>query len=186
MAMKKKSYREQLQELVREYRESGLPWPAESDQIARWAIAKRKWAPRPETVERRLAKMLSRAMRDEMFRDPQGRRVRRKHAIPGSRVTADGVVTQYVLWVDIQDADRDQIHTAFQFRRDQASGDCKQLAKDLDSYNDNYNKKEPIALSFDFTKDVEDARHPETYQEPDDDDEDDIDEDEDYDPTGIV
>ncbi len=185
MKHRKKSYREQLQDIVQEYRDTGLPWPAESDQIAQWAISKKKWEPRKETLVRRLAKMLSQAMRDEMFRDPQGRRVRRKHAVPFSKKTSDGTYTQHVMWVDIQDANHDQIHAAFQLRRDQASGDCKQLARDLDSYNENYNKAESIEISFDFTKDVADARHSETYQEPEAEEED-IEEDEGYDPTEII
>ena len=165
MTIKKKSYREQLQELVQEYRDVGMPWPAESEQISQWAITKRKWAPRPETLVKRLAKMLSRAMRDETFRDPQGRKVRRKHAVPLSKLTADGVYTQHIFWTDMVDAERDQMHAAFQLRRQQTSGDVKQLATDVDSYNENYNKKESIEISLDFTDDVADARHPATYED---------------------
>lgn len=166
MRVRKKSYREQLQELVQEYRDAGMPWPAEAEQISQWAIFKRKWEQRPQTLIRQLAKALSRAMRDETFRDPQGRRVRRKHAVPFSKQTADGVYTQHIMWVDMLDAGRNEMHAAFQLRRQQTSGDVKQLVTDVDSYNDNYNKGVPILISVDFTDDVADARQPATFEEP--------------------
>ncbi len=46
---------------------------------------------------------------------------------------------------------------SFQQRRREVVGDCCLLKTDIDSYNDNYNKNEPINLCFDFTKDIEEA-----------------------------
>jgi hypothetical protein len=43
---------------------------------------------------------------------------------------------------------------AFQQRRQQILGDCRQLKTDVDSYNDNYNDAEPLQMVFDFTDDL--------------------------------
>lgn len=44
---------------------------------------------------------------------------------------------------------------AFQQRRYQILGDCKQLKSDGDSYNENRKPSEPIQIVFDFTLDLE-------------------------------
>jgi hypothetical protein len=44
---------------------------------------------------------------------------------------------------------------AFQQRRQQIVGDCRQLKADVDSYNENYNSGEAIQTVFDFTEDLE-------------------------------
>jgi hypothetical protein len=43
---------------------------------------------------------------------------------------------------------------AFQQRRQQILGDCRQLKTDLDSYNDNYNTAAPLQMVFDFRDDL--------------------------------
>ncbi|MCW2313608.1 hypothetical protein [Rhodoferax antarcticus] len=44
---------------------------------------------------------------------------------------------------------------AFQQRRHQIVGDCRQLKMDVDSYNDNRLPVQPIQMIFDFTFDLE-------------------------------
>ena len=44
--------------------------------------------------------------------------------------------------------------TAFQQRRQQILGDCRQLKIDVDSYNENRWPDEPIQMIFDFTLDL--------------------------------
>jgi hypothetical protein len=44
---------------------------------------------------------------------------------------------------------------AFQQRRNQIKGECHQLKSDVDSYNENYNKEQPIQAVFDFTNDLD-------------------------------
>jgi hypothetical protein len=43
---------------------------------------------------------------------------------------------------------------AFQQRRNQIVGDCVQLKRDVDSYNENRLPPQPIQLVLDFTDDV--------------------------------
>jgi hypothetical protein len=51
-------------------------------------------------------------------------------------------------------ASREHMEIAFQQRRQQIVGDCRQLKADLDSYNDNYNSGEWLQMVFDFTNDL--------------------------------
>jgi hypothetical protein len=50
---------------------------------------------------------------------------------------------------------------AFQQRRQQIVGDCRQLKVDCDSYNENNIPAEPIQIIFDFTTDLEELELPE-------------------------
>ncbi len=117
--------------------------------MAVWAIREKLWHPCPETVVAQCAEDLARAMREEYITDPQGRSVRAKHAV---RVEKDG--RQMSIWGDIWTADRRQMQIAFQQRRQQIVGDCRQLKRDADSFNQNRNSGDPIQLVFDFTDDL--------------------------------
>lgn len=90
-------------------------------------------------------------MREEYLTDPQGRRVRKKHALRRSN--------QLPLWIDIEDPTtvKDDVEEAVQSRRSQIYSDCRQLKNDVDSYNDNWNREEPILMLWDFTEDLEES-----------------------------
>lgn len=47
------------------------------------------------------------------------------------------------------------MNIALKQRREQVVGDCSQLKKDVDSYNENWNRSgKPVTLVLDFTNDV--------------------------------
>ncbi len=141
---------EQNQRIVEQYRESDQPWPASSTDIARWAIEKKLWQMHPGAIVRQCADQIAYAMREEFMTDPQGRRVRVKHAAPYPR---NG--RQYLLWDDMRTASHKHMQMAFQQRRQQIVMDCHQLKLDTDSYNENYNDGKPIQMVFDFRRDLE-------------------------------
>ena len=141
----KMTYSEQLQSIVGEYIADGQNWPATSTQIAAWAIPRGRWKPQRSSLIRQFAEQLSRAMREEYIRDPQGRVVRAKHAAR---------VEQKSLWADIRTAGRKHMQIAFKQRRQQILGDCRQLKADVDSFNENRSPAAPIQLILDFTHDV--------------------------------
>lgn len=145
-----KTYGEQMQVIVTKYIESGEPWPASTHEIAAWAIRTKRWEPQRSSMVDMCAGQLAKAMREDYITDPQGRRVRSKHA---ARVKRHG--RQITLWADIRNADRRHMEIAFQQRRQQVVGDCSQLKRDVDSYNDNRSQAEPIQMVFDFTQDLE-------------------------------
>ena len=143
-------YKEQLQGIANEYAGSGEPWPASARQIAAWAIRLGKWAPQPSSLVSRCADEIAEAMRDEYMTDPQGRTVRVKHAA-GYRLK-DG--PRQMVWADIRTATREHMALAFQTRRRQILGDCRQLKSDCDSFNDNRSAANPVQMVLDFTADV--------------------------------
>lgn len=143
------TYTVQMQEVVNEYRESGQPWPATSRQLAAWAIRTRHWEPHPSKVISQCADEIARAMREEYIIDPQGRTVRAKHA---ARLKDDG--TQQTFWDDIRTANPEFMQVAFQQRRQQIVGECRQLKQDVDSFNQNRVPMRPIQIVFDFRDDL--------------------------------
>jgi multidrug efflux pump subunit AcrB len=144
------SYSEQLQRIVKKYESAGNPFPATAHDIAQWAIEQKLWEPQRSTLVDRCAEELARAMREEYITDQQGRRVRVKHV-----ATIENNGKQAAFWADMRKAPRNHMVVAFQQRRQQIVGDCRQLKSDMDSYNQNYNVGEPIQMVFDFTLDIE-------------------------------
>jgi hypothetical protein len=144
------SYSEQLQRIVKQYEEAGNPLPATAHEMAIWAIEQRLWEPQRSTVVDRCAEELARAKREEHKTDTHGRRVRVKHV---AMIERDG--RQAAFWADMRRAPREHMEIAFQQRRQQIVGDCRQLKWDMDSYNDNHNVGEEIQMIFDFTLDLE-------------------------------
>jgi hypothetical protein len=142
-------YYEQLQRIVNRYVDAGEIWPATTREMASWAIRQGLWAPQRSAVVGLCAEELSRALRGEYITDPQGRSVRAKHA---ARINRNG--KQLVLWDDIRTASREHMEIAFQQRRQQIVGDCRQLKMDVDSYNENENPGGPIQMVFDFRLDL--------------------------------
>ena len=139
-----------LQSIVEQYRAAGQAWPATAHGIAAWAVAEGLWRPKNSDLVGQCADQLSRAMREEYITDPQGRSVRAKHA---ANVRRDG--KQLALWGDIRTADPQHMRIAFHQRREQIVGDCTQLKKDVDSYNQNWNSTgRPVNLVLDFSDDV--------------------------------
>ena len=143
-------YTEQLQRIVNQYVAAGRPWPATSREVARWALDTGAWQPQPADLVNQCADQLSRAMREEYTVDPQGRTVRSKHA---ARVP-DGEGHQMTLWADIRTASPAHMEVAFQQRRQQIVGDCRQLKADVDSFNENAKPPTCLQLVLDFTHDV--------------------------------
>ena len=144
------SLHQQLQRIVNTYIDAGEPWPATAREMAAWAIRNRLWAQQPSTMVNQCADQLARAMREEYITDPQGRTVRAKHV---ARIVRNG--EQIALWADIGTASREHMEIAFQQRRQQIVGDCRQLKLDVDSYNENHSPGQPIQMIFDFTLDLE-------------------------------
>jgi hypothetical protein len=163
------SYSQALQEIVEKYRKARQPWPATSRQIADWARRKRLWQPQEKNIIGQLARDISRAMREEYYTDPQGRRVRTKHAarmfpaeLPDNLDVAREL--QGMLWADIRTDDPDHIALAFQQRRMQIVGDCKQLKTDMESFNDNHPSGKNIQMIFNFEDDLTEMDMPTEYQ----------------------
>ncbi|PKN17698.1 MAG: hypothetical protein CVU71_14810 [Deltaproteobacteria bacterium HGW-Deltaproteobacteria-6] len=143
----------QLQKIVDAYIDDGQNWPATTRQIAAWAVLKKLWQPQSSAIIDQCADQLARAMREEHIIDPQGRTVRAKHV---ARISKNG--EQTALWADIRTAKAEHMEIAFQQRRQQVVGDCRQLKTDVDSFNENRKPEKPIQIIFDFTYDIEELQ----------------------------
>lgn len=144
------SLTEQNQKIIKEYRESGEPWPATALQIAQWAIVRRLWEIHPSKVLRQCAEQIADAMREDYIDDPQGRRVRVKHAAP---YTVQGRLE--FRWDDMRTAEHLHMETSFAHTRSQIASACYQLKISIDSYNENWNKTgKSVQGHFDFRDDV--------------------------------
>ena len=146
------TYTEQMQRIWQFYVEAGEPLPATSRDVAAWAIRNGLWHPQPADVIAQCAEDLSRALREEYHTDAKGRRVRSKHAVR----TAQGG-KQLTLWADMRTAPRAHMELAFAQRRQQVVGDCVQLKRDVDSYNETHPEQPPLPLILDFTDDAAEA-----------------------------
>lgn len=141
------NYNEQLQGLTNDFQAATGRVTFTLAEVGLWAMDNGLWAPTPEAMMRVFVADLSRALREEYITDPQGRRVRAKHAM-----RQEG--EQGSLWADIHTASREHMEAAFQQRRRQIVYDCAQLKTDIDSYNDNQNDGPVIQGVFDFTLDL--------------------------------
>jgi hypothetical protein len=143
---------EQNQRIISDYRETGNPWPATAVSIARWAIAQNLWGVHPSKMLRQCADQIAEAMRQEFITDPQGRRVRVKHAAPYKE---QGHL--FIKWDDMRTASHQHMEMAFAHRRQQIVGDCRQLKVDIDSYNENFRPSTERLIQgvFDFRDDLE-------------------------------
>jgi hypothetical protein len=160
---RKKTETQIMQEFVVRYRKTKQPWPATAKDIAGWAIRNHLWEATQISKMEILAKKLSEAMREEYFTDPQGRRVRRFHALRDIKILPDGKHKQLTFWIDV-DAPFEDMRRAFQQRRMQVLGDCRQLKTDIDSYNDNNKYNGTVQMVFDFTEDLIELEQPQEYE----------------------
>jgi hypothetical protein len=147
-----KTYGDQLRDIIKEYRHAGESWPATAREIAVWAYNNGEIVPQPGSVIKQIARDIADAMREDYYTDPQGRTVRVKHA---ARKTVNG--KQKMLWDDIRTADPEHMEKSLKLRRTQIVGDCCQLKRDQDSYNDNNSHGANIQLKFNFEKDIAEA-----------------------------
>lgn len=154
---------EALRKITEKYRKSGQEWPATSKMIAAWAIRSGMWEPPKRSIVNQCARELAHAMREEYFVDPQGRRVRKKHAVREEREMPDGTYEQQLLWFDIDEATPRQAKGAFSLRRRQVVGECHQLKTDVDSYNDNNVQGAMIEMLWDLTDDMLELEQPTEY-----------------------
>jgi hypothetical protein len=154
MARLRKKLVEQHQNLVEQYRRATKKHFWSTLDVVEWAEKRGLIHVRPIDPRRALAEEIALAMHEDYITDPQGRRVRVKHA---ARYERNG--KQETLWADIREknpATRRHMQIAFQNRRQQIVGECVQLKLDIDSYNENWNGGAEIQACFDFTDDLAD------------------------------
>jgi hypothetical protein len=147
------------------------PALVEPHLIARWAIQKGIYNRPPIDPEERLRRELSRYLKTEYTQDPQGRHVRKHHAVIYSVQTPDGIKRRSRWW-EIYSAPAKEMRAALQLRRSMAVADVVQLSIDFDSYNENNVLGETLEpMDYNFNEDVAEKKLPTVYPEGPEDDE---------------
>ena len=117
---------------VEQYKKIHSVDDVDTGTVAEWAIAKGYWKRPPIEPVLVLKREIARALRGQYIEDPQGREVRKNHPL---FIVEGG--ERKVIWVDIQKAKPEQMRLSMAWRRNGILADCKQMALDFDSYNDN-------------------------------------------------
>lgn len=148
------TYMEVLQHYVEEYFGETGKVRATAKELAMWAIQTGRWYPPPDLVMRKCREDFAKAMREEYIKDDYGRPVRAKHA--ARLIEGDHQTT---FWADIRlpTTTRSHMQIAFQQRREQIVGECRQLSRDVEYYNGHHPDSESIQLYFDFRDDIEEG-----------------------------
>lgn len=142
----------QFQRHCREYMRQKGTDRIDPRDVAEWMIDTERWVPEKSALIRQCKDRLAEALRQQLFTDAQGRKVRAMHAIVEER---DGKQTS--LWGDMREMPRAHMTLSFQQRRRSIVSVCIHLKTDLDSYNDNLNPGKVIQMEFDFTQDLMEA-----------------------------
>lgn len=150
----RKTWAGERQNIVNDYRARHADqkdWTMED--VAAEAIRDGKWFPPSKNAIKMCAAELAKACREEYYTDPQGRRVRLKHA-RRETATVDGNPRQLVFWEDIRNSTPTHMRVSLQQRRGAILADNAQLKRDTDSYNENNPDGAYIQMSFDYMEDL--------------------------------
>ncbi|VVE64575.1 hypothetical protein PCA31118_01651 [Pandoraea captiosa] len=142
---------EEMLRLIRRYKETTGETEVDMNKVAKFAHANGWPVPKPKDPMALLAREFTQAARQEFRKDAKtGRPYRVNHALYQTHGTQ-----QMVLWVDIDEATRPQMHKSLINRREQMIGDGLQLTLDSDHWNSIHPEEEPITIPMDFTEDIE-------------------------------
>jgi hypothetical protein len=157
--MTHKQTRKQLETLylIDQYKRAHNVEEVDLRVAAEWLMETGRWRPLPVDPVFILRREMTRALRGEYIEDPQEREVRKNHPVLDR---ASGKV----VWVDITKATPEQMRMSFMHHRNRILSECKQLALDFDSYNENnaFGTTLP-GIDFNFEPDIEEARMPVQY-----------------------
>lgn len=144
------SHHDMLRAIIREYEAEVSAEPTSLEEIAQWAINKKKWFPRPKDVVKICRDELADAARDDVFIDEKGREVRKRHCV---RASENG--RQYTLWGNMALSPPSFLAKSFSQRREQVGRDCFKLKQDVDHFNETREPAEPFSFVLNFDEDVQ-------------------------------
>jgi hypothetical protein len=143
------TFQDQMLAIYNDYLKEHNVQSATIQEIYPWAVENGRWEPQPSTVRRQFSQQMADALREHFIVDPQGERVRAKHAIV-SRIDDD----LFSEWFDMRNCTRDKMETSVRQKRRGITGELLQVKKSVDSYNRNWNDGEQIRLILDFSADI--------------------------------
>jgi hypothetical protein len=145
------SKKNEIQRLIRSYKDETGEREIDMKKVAKWAAGKGWPLPVPRNALDILAQQFAEAAREEIRHDRvTGRPYRANHSF----VTTQGGI-QLHLWIDIDEAERGPMLKSAVTRREQMVGDGLQLTLDMMHWNSINPSKAPIELPMDLTFDIE-------------------------------
>lgn len=129
------------------------------DEIAEWAINTGRYQRPPISTLQQCKRDLSRAAQQAFYTDPQGREIRRLHAVrlPGEGGSA-------VIWADINNAKPTHMHMSLQQGRQAIVADAHRHKLTVESYNDNNKFGAQIPLfDYNLNLDLDELDRPTEY-----------------------
>lgn len=127
-------------------------------KIAYWAIQKDKWKQQKTNAAKELARVISRVAGKATFVDEEGNTVRQYHAW---RLGHD----QPMLWSAIDEITVENMTYSINARRDKLVNGAVKAIIDAEHFNKHYNPGDPIKIETDLTKDVNEKRSPDRYND---------------------
>lgn len=155
---------EKMQEIYHAYMAEFGVTIIQKKEVVRWAIKTGRWKRPYKSDEQLCMEEMSRAMRKEVWQDPQGRVVRVMH--PMRKLEGEQPLFE---WADIRIASSDHMHAALSLKRQGILSDVLRHKDEADSFNDNNpnGKATPLAFDYNFNKDIEEGALPSEYNEED-------------------
>lgn len=142
--------RPQRQKFIRYYRDKTGKSEIDMHEVAQMAKRMGWGMPKPPSDVELLAKKFAEdAQAQKEIDDETGRPYRVYHAIPV------GGQMNLFLYVDIDEASRNQMHKSAVHRREMMVSDGLNLTNDLDHWNRKNSESDPITLPMDLTLDIE-------------------------------
>ncbi len=151
------SFEKQLLKFIDEYKDIN-DGEKTAREIAAWLLHEKKCEPTKQEAIDILTRHVSRAMRGQFTIDPDGRKVRQKHAVRRNIENSGGGVMLQTFWHDIDLASPQFMYESFQQRRGSLADGAWQLDQDVTSYNKFHNKGAPLQIMLDFRDDVEERK----------------------------
>lgn len=153
------SYNDAMCEIFREYLEvHGGCDSALLDDVYDWATRNAKWEPPRRTARNQFRQDMARSLSMERVEDPQGRKVRRNHAVRDS--AGNG---QRYFWADLFTATPAHMQKSLQQRRHRLVAMAIRHKNDTDSYNDNNIHGAQLEFDYNIQLDIEEHFQPSEY-----------------------
>lgn len=145
------SKRKEMQRVIRAYKDETGERELDMHKVVKWAVGKGWPLPIPQDPLDLLAKQFTEAAREEINYDKAtGKPYRVYHALKVSHGA-----TQLHLFVDIEEATREQMVVSLHMRREQMVSDGLMLTYDQDHWNSQHPDEKPIQLPLDLTFDID-------------------------------
>jgi len=143
------AFYKQMANVLDRYAAEVDPEPTSLDPVAAWAVRQGLYQPRPRDVVQMCKEELAESLRQVKRIDSKGRKYRAKRCV---RTNVGGA--QLTLWADADTAPRSFMEKSIAQTRKAVADDCFQLKMDVDHFNDERGRDQPIKLVLNFTEDV--------------------------------